>query len=525
LESVLGSRLRIFIGFDPEETVSYHLLTQSLLEHSSKPLSIIPIVRSQIPQFKRQRSQFDSSDFSISRFLVPFLSDYEGWSLYCDCDFIFCDDPYEIFSLRDDQFSVMLCKHDYQPNLNLKKNSLTQYQYKAKNWSSLMLFNNERCRALSIDYVNEASGLDLHQFKWIKENDAIGSLPLTWNHLVGEFQGEERKIQAYHFTNGTPFEIQLDEKYQDIWIGQYKKLLKVNTSGLNEKVLRQNTAALPADFSHTKIRWRDTSFDIIDPLFRHPKKGPADYLQLLESKTGKIYTLKGLQCLFKGKRQKIPFIKTQYIGSLLAEELGIECQKSELITIQNDLYLLTHDIRSYEGVIRMEPLVYLTSRTIDSKERNPNILLNILNEETQKDCGNFMIRILLFDLLIQNPFRDARSLRLIFDEKEIDKCGKYEPIYDFVIDTNFGGESLVPGSPACFSVDSVYSFISLHRKEFEAVQFIDSISKARLIDLINKVVFFDSHEKEIFQEILENQFQKLSELKRTIISQLPERLP
>ena len=36
-----------------------------------------------------------------------------------------------------------------------------------------MLFNNARCRVLTPDYVNTASGLDLHQFKWLGNDDLI----------------------------------------------------------------------------------------------------------------------------------------------------------------------------------------------------------------------------------------------------------------------------------------------------------------------------------------------------------------
>lgn len=48
-----------------------------------------------------------------------------------------------------------------------------------------MLFNNARCRALTPDYVNTATGLDLHQFKWLANDELIGALPDRWNYLVG----------------------------------------------------------------------------------------------------------------------------------------------------------------------------------------------------------------------------------------------------------------------------------------------------------------------------------------------------
>ena len=35
--------LKIFIGYDPKEAVAFHVLSHSLLERSSKPISITPI--------------------------------------------------------------------------------------------------------------------------------------------------------------------------------------------------------------------------------------------------------------------------------------------------------------------------------------------------------------------------------------------------------------------------------------------------------------------------------------------------
>ena len=35
--------LKIFIGYDPKEAVAFHVLSHSLLERSSKPISIVPI--------------------------------------------------------------------------------------------------------------------------------------------------------------------------------------------------------------------------------------------------------------------------------------------------------------------------------------------------------------------------------------------------------------------------------------------------------------------------------------------------
>ena len=71
--------------------------------------------------------------------------------------------------------AVLVCKHDYVPKSERKFLDQVQTKYARKNWSSLMLFNNERCRALTPRYVSAASGLELHRFAWT-EDRLIGGL-------------------------------------------------------------------------------------------------------------------------------------------------------------------------------------------------------------------------------------------------------------------------------------------------------------------------------------------------------------
>ena len=113
--------------------------------------------------------------------------------------------------------AVMVAKHDYTPRDEVKFLNHSQARYAKKNWSSVMLLNNARCRALTPQFVREASGLELHQFKWLAGEGEIGSLPLEWNWLVGEYDmNPDAKIA--HFTRGGPyFADYADCDYADEW--------------------------------------------------------------------------------------------------------------------------------------------------------------------------------------------------------------------------------------------------------------------------------------------------------------------
>jgi hypothetical protein len=198
--------LRIFIGYDPRESVAFHVLSHSLLRRSSVPLSVSPLVRSQLANvYTRPRGPTESTEFSMTRFLVPALSGYQGWSIFMDCDMLCRADIAGLAAEieRQPDKAVLVCKHDYTPRTERKFLGHLQTKYTRKNWSSLMLFNNARCRSLTSDYVNTASGLELHRFAWI-DDASIGELSLDWNWLVGEYEYNPN-ARIVHFTIGGPY--------------------------------------------------------------------------------------------------------------------------------------------------------------------------------------------------------------------------------------------------------------------------------------------------------------------------------
>lgn len=210
--------LDVFVGYDRDEIVAYHSLCASILEHASQPVRFTPINLASLgATFHRERLAQQSTEFSFSRFLTPFLSAYTGWSLFMDCDMLVRADIAELFALREDRHAVMVCQHNYVPRDEVKFLKNPQATYAKKNWSSVMLFNNARCRALSPGFVNTASGLELHQFRWLETEDLIGALPLEWNWLVGEYPfNAEARIA--HFTRGGPyFSAYEDCDYADEW--------------------------------------------------------------------------------------------------------------------------------------------------------------------------------------------------------------------------------------------------------------------------------------------------------------------
>ena len=212
--------LKVYIGYDAREKEAYDVAVSSLVRRSSAPVTVTPLDIRRLEAFGLLRRPTDlrgqrydlpsnapaSTEFAISRFLVPMLSQ-TGWALFVDCDVIFLDDVAELFSQADPQYAVMCVKHGAQIGSAHKMDGQAQTAYPRKNWSSVVLWNCDHPanRRLSLSDVQERRGFDLHQFYWLADSE-IGALPAEWNWLVNvEMKPTNPKIA--HFTLGGPFTV------------------------------------------------------------------------------------------------------------------------------------------------------------------------------------------------------------------------------------------------------------------------------------------------------------------------------
>lgn len=197
--------IKLFVGFDPREAAVYHVFCQSVIEHASCPVAFIPLHRPMLDNFDGQ--QDGTNAFIYSRYLVPYLQDYDGFAIFCDGDMHVNADVCELLQYIDDQYAVSVVKHDYVPtpekylgtpleNINVS--------YPRKNWSSVVVWNcgHPSNRILTPELVAEAGGAFLHRFQWLNDEE-IGDLPKDWNHLVGEYP-ENPLAKLAHHTLGSP---------------------------------------------------------------------------------------------------------------------------------------------------------------------------------------------------------------------------------------------------------------------------------------------------------------------------------
>ncbi|MBN9044528.1 MAG: glycosyltransferase [Rhizobiales bacterium] len=219
----MSEPLRIFIGWDSREPIAYEVARASALKHASVPLEIVPIKLQDLVDkgvYTREVDPLASTEFTYSRFFTPWLAGFNGWALFCDCDFLFLGDIGGLLSYKDPSKAVYCVQHDYQPKDSVKMDGKVQTSYPRKNWSSCMWFNCDHpsTRKLTPELINRETGAYLHRMQWAAD-DEIGALPTDYNWLEGWNEKPEKGLpKVVHYTRGGPwFKDWQNVDYADLW--------------------------------------------------------------------------------------------------------------------------------------------------------------------------------------------------------------------------------------------------------------------------------------------------------------------
>ena len=200
--SVSNQPLRIFIGYDHRQPIALNVLQFSIFRRSSKAVAITPIV---LPTLPMKRTGL--TPFTYSRFLVPWLCDYQGWALFLDIDFLALGDVAQLFALADDRYAAMVSKNE-----------------KKFEWASMIMFNcgHPANKVLTPDYVEDPKRcVAPHTMDWLTP-DLVGGVPGHWNHLVG-YDAPRADAKLVHYTQGMPiYEETSGSEYREEWMAEHK---------------------------------------------------------------------------------------------------------------------------------------------------------------------------------------------------------------------------------------------------------------------------------------------------------------
>jgi len=183
MPETLHPPLRVFIGFDPRQVISYTACAMSVVQHASVPVAITPLVIETLP-ITRQ----GLTPFTYSRFLVPWLCNFEGPALFCDADVLFTGDVAALVGAGTGGAAVLV--RDDPDGIAFER-------------AALMLFECEHPdnAVLTPDYIDDPERCRApHTIDWTQ---AVGTFDTRWGHLVG-YNAPRTDALAVHFTQGVP---------------------------------------------------------------------------------------------------------------------------------------------------------------------------------------------------------------------------------------------------------------------------------------------------------------------------------
>ena len=214
--------MKVYVGWDSREDIAYQVCQHSI-KRKDPDAEVIPLKQNDMRQdgiYTRAVDKLASTEFTFSRFFVPYLNDFKGWAVFCDCDFVWRIPSYELEQYCDDSKAVVCVQHDYKPKESRKMDGQVQTVYPRKNWSSMVLWNcgHPKNKILTPELLNTETAKFLHRFSWLDDSD-IGSLPHVYNWLVGWYQEpQDGTPKILHYTSGGPwFDGYRDCEYADVW--------------------------------------------------------------------------------------------------------------------------------------------------------------------------------------------------------------------------------------------------------------------------------------------------------------------
>lgn len=215
--------INLFCGYDSREAIGFHVFCSSVIKHATKPVKFIPLGNRGLPE--------GSNSFTVSRFLVPYLTGYEGHAIFCDAADMLCvDDIAELDALFDPTYAVQVVKRrDYQTAHPVKyigtQMECANRDYPRKNWASMMIINcgHRDWRDMTPDLISRASPLSLLQLTWA----TVGEIHPRWNCIVDEGDSPDGAA-ILHWTAGIPgFTHYQNAPCADVWADYCAEMLTV----------------------------------------------------------------------------------------------------------------------------------------------------------------------------------------------------------------------------------------------------------------------------------------------------------
>ena len=161
--------MKVYVGWDSREDIAYQVCEHSIKRRDPRA-EVYPLKQNQMREqgiYTRDIDKLATTEFTFTRFFVPYLNNFKGWAVFCDCDFLWKVPVKELEQYCDDSKAVVCVQHDYTPeDGSIKMDGQIQTAYPRKNWSSMVLWNcgHEKNKVLTPEFLNKQTPKFLHRF-------------------------------------------------------------------------------------------------------------------------------------------------------------------------------------------------------------------------------------------------------------------------------------------------------------------------------------------------------------------------
>jgi len=173
----------VFVGTDKRDPLFHHVMRHSVERHTEDPEVIVRLLEIN----KLPIDRCGATEFTFSRFLCPWLCDYEGLSIFCDNDQVVVGDITELFEFCSQLEDWDVCVMKDQARFE---------------WPSVIVFNNENLKHLTPEFIQDDTN-SMYGFQWVDE-ERVKNFPMEWNFCVG-YADDDPHAKLIHWTQGPPY--------------------------------------------------------------------------------------------------------------------------------------------------------------------------------------------------------------------------------------------------------------------------------------------------------------------------------
>ena len=82
---IIRKKMKVYVGWDSREDIAYQVCEHSI-KRRDPSAEVIPLKQNDMRAqgiYTRERDKLASTEFTFTRFFIPYLNDFKGWAVFC----------------------------------------------------------------------------------------------------------------------------------------------------------------------------------------------------------------------------------------------------------------------------------------------------------------------------------------------------------------------------------------------------------------------------------------------------------